>query len=119
MIKKLKPNQIFVFGSNLRGAHGRGAARQAHDQFGAVYGIGEGLTGKCYALPTLDGHLNKRSHPELAESIRRFLNVVRLMPSHQFLLTKVGCGLAGYDEAYMKSFFLVVPENLIKPLEWR
>jgi len=50
MITKLEPNERFVFGSNLAGRHGAGAAKQAHDQFGAVYGVGEGPTGQCYAL---------------------------------------------------------------------
>ncbi len=117
-IKELKPNQIFVFGSNLAGRHGRGAALQANREFGAVYGIGEGLTGRCYALPTLDFYLKKRSGVELAESARRFLKCAREMPDTEFLLTKVGCGLAGYSEEMMKEMFVDAPPNVVKPEGW-
>ena len=54
-ITELKPNEIFVFGSNIGGFHGGGAARVAHKRFGAEWGVGEGITGQCYALPTMEG----------------------------------------------------------------
>lgn len=54
-ITELKTNEIFVFGSNIRGFHGGGAARIANKKFGAEWGVGEGLTGQCYALPTMEG----------------------------------------------------------------
>lgn len=119
MITKLKPYQIFVFGSNLAGRHGAGAAKQANQSFGAALGIGEGLTGRCYALPTLGYKLEPRSHADLAQSIRRFLKCAEQMVRHEFLLTKVGCGLAGYDENYMKEFFIDAPLNVIKPEDWQ
>ena len=98
MITKLAPNEIFVFGSNTAGRHGRGAALQARQQFGAVYGIGEGLTGQCYAFPTLDGSANQlrpvNTH-QLRESRNLLYKTCATNPDKRFLLTKVGCGLAG------------------------
>ena len=118
MIHNLEYNQIFVFGSNLAGRHGRGAALQAMKQFGAEYGVGEGMTGQCYALPTLDGMLMKRQHADLLESVTRFLLYADAHREYTFLLTKVGCGLAGYDEDYMRSFFVMIPTNVIPPEDW-
>jgi len=120
MISKLEPNQIFVFGSNTSGRHGRGAALQAMNDFGAVYGIGEGITGQCYAFPTLDGELQQREEWELEESIIEFILTAKDSPCKQFLLTKVGCGLAGFTEDYMRSLFakFVLPENIILPEGW-
>lgn len=126
MINELAPNQIFVFGSNTAGIHGSGAALQARRQFGAELYIGEGLTGQCYAFPTLNGDtcgpsgliLRKRSHDELCQSVCRFFDTCDDMPDMEFLLTKVGCGLAGYAEEYMKSLFVWVPSNVVKPEGW-
>lgn len=120
MITKLEPNQIFVFGSNTAGRHGRGAALQAMRDFGAVYGVGEGITGQCYALPTLDSNLQQLPESELVESICNFLNTADDHPELTFLLTKVGCGLAGYDESYIRDIFhlLLPPTNVIMPDGW-
>ncbi len=123
MITQLQPNEIFVFGSNTAGRHGRGAALQAKDQFGAVYGVGEGLTGQCYAFPTLDGSHNQlrplNTH-SLRESRNKLYTCCDANPDKIFLLTKVGCGLAGYDEDYMRSFFITnPPDNLVLPEDWR
>lgn len=122
MITELKPNQIFVFGSNEAGRSGRGAAKQALDHFGAVYGVGEGLTGQSYAFPTLDGNIQQfpltvRS-TKLSTSRDKLYETCRQHPELEFLLTEVGCGLAGYSEDYMKSFFTNVPANLILPEGW-
>ena len=117
-IQRLEPNEIFCFGSNLRGVHGKGAALQAYRDFGAEYGVGEGLTGQCYALPTLGRNLEQLTGICLASVISKFNATVREHPELQFLLTKVGCGLAGYDEEYMKSFFTESPSNVIKPEGW-
>lgn len=118
MITSLKPNQIFVFGSNLSGWHSGGAALQAKRRFGAKQGRGEGMTGKCYAFPTLGIGMGKRTDRGLLTSVRRFYVVVRANPDKEFLLTKVGCGIAGYDEAYMKSLFRSAPANVVKPDDW-
>jgi hypothetical protein len=118
MITELKDNEIFVFGSNLAGNHAGGAALQAKEQFGAEQGIGEGLTGRCYAFPTLERDMNKRGDRGLNRSIDRLYATARALPEKIFLLTKVGCGIAGYDEEYMKSLFVDAPRNIIKPEDW-
>lgn len=118
MIKSLEPNQVFVFGSNLAGNHVGGAARQAREEFGAEEGIGEGMTGRCYAFPTLDASFQQRTDEDLRWSIREFYRVAKANPDKQFLLTKVGCGIAGYSEEYMKQLFCDTPANVVLPFEW-
>jgi hypothetical protein len=124
-IDKLGPNEIFVFGSNTQGRHGRGAAKTAHEKFGACQGIGEGLCESTYAFPTLDAdpypgpaNLRERSHEELLLSAAAFKTCAAAYPELTFYLTKVGCGLAGYNEEYMKSLFTDCPPNVIKPEGW-
>ena len=119
-ITELGPNEVFTFGSNTAGIHGAGAARRAHLVFGAVYGLGEGLMGKSYALPTLDDSLQRRTQDELTGSIHKFYDCCDHNLHLTFLLTKVGCGLAGYDEPYIISLFhgQVRPPNIIWPKRW-
>jgi hypothetical protein len=119
VITELKPHQVFVFGSNLAGAHAGGAARQAYDQFGAVWGDGEGLRGQSYAFPTLDKDMQKRKYSDLLRSRTRLYQTCEGMARHEFLLTKVGCGIAGYPEEFMKKLFAHPPKNLILPEDWR
>ena len=119
MITELAPNERFVFGSNTAGIHGAGAALQAHHQFGAEIGIGEGVTGQCYAFPSLDGHFGRRSRVELEASRDLLYATCRDNPELSFLLTKVGTGLGGYAEPYMRSLFADPPSNLILPEDWR
>ncbi len=121
-ITELDPGEIFVFGSNLAGRHGAGAAKQARIQFGAVYGVGEGITGRCYAFPTLDEHFQPLEWHRLLDARNRLYNLAWLMQDlgdkSIFLLTKVGCGLAGYVENDMKRLFQSPPTNIIKPKDW-
>ena len=119
MITELKENEIFVFGSNLAGRHGAGAALQAHKDFGAVLGVGEGRTGRCYAFPTLDGNLRKLPMWRLVDAVNLLYYECVLCPENRFLLTKVGCGLAGYPESMMRSLFTNPPRNLILPEDWK
>ena len=119
MITKLEPSEIFVFGSNLAGVHGAGAALQARRQFGARLGIGEGRTGQTYAFPTLDENLQKRNIADIELSRDALFRCCAEFPYLRFLLTKVGCGLAGYPEAQMRALFTEHPENLILPEDWR
>jgi len=79
-ITKLEENQVFVFGSNESGRHGLGAAKTAHEKFGAEYGVGEGSTGSCYALPTKDKNLKTRSLKDIQYSIIKFLSVCNSNP---------------------------------------
>lgn len=118
MINELNDKEFFVFGSNLSGAHAGGAALQAAQQFGAQYGIGDGLTGKCYAFPTLERDMNKRGVRALEAARDRLYATCQALPEYTFLLTKVGCGIAGYPEEDMKALFEHAPKNLIKPEDW-
>jgi hypothetical protein len=126
VITTLKPNQIFVFGSNTGGIHGRGAALQARKYFGALQRVGEGLMGSSYALPTLDynpaatygRYLTQRSEEDLDVSISTFLAFAEAHPELEFLLTKVGCGLAGYNEEFIKPKFASAPKNVVRPEGW-
>lgn len=90
-IRQLKDNEVFVFGSNIHGMHGGGAARFAYEHFGAEWGVGEGLTGRCYALPTMEGAESFR------QAVVRFTRCAKENPTLTFLVTPVGCGIAGYS----------------------
>ena len=118
-ITELGDDERFVFGSNLAGRHGAGSALQAKQRFGAVYGVGEGVTGQTYAFPTLDGQLRKLPHWRLLEATTNLFYEAHLRPEDTFLITKVGCGLAGYEEEYMRSFFLYPAPNMVLPEDWR
>lgn len=117
-ITELKPNEIFVFGSNYAGNHAGGAAALAQERFGAEHGIAEGLTGRSYAFPTLYMDMKKRTKKGLEASAGRLFSTARALPEKMFLLTKVGCGIAGFTEEEMASLFVDAPENIIKPLSW-
>lgn len=121
-ISALKENEIFIFGSNLAGNHAGGAAKQAKEDFGAEDGVGEGLTGTCYAFPTLDKNMQKRTHEDLLLSVKKLYNTARKNLDMEFILTKVGCGIAGYDEQYMKDLFngfANIPDNIVFPKDWK
>ena len=95
--------EIFVFGSNLAGRHGAGAALAALKDHGAIYGRGEGLQGQSYAIPTKD-RTPWPSKPKtlplyvIAEYITEFLQFSQLHLELTFNLTRIGCGLAGYKD---------------------
>lgn len=117
-INSLLDNEIFVFGSNLGGRHAGGAAFDAANLFGAVEGVGEGLTGNCYAFPTLHADFTKMSKQELQSAAEAFYRCVMAHPGKIFILTKVGCGIAGYSEKEMAVIFSRKLNNLIKPKDW-
>jgi hypothetical protein len=119
VITHLKPNEIFVFGSNQRGAHAGGAARLAKEKFGAQEGVGEGLTGRSYAFPTLTANFEKVSHVSLESSRDRLYATARQNPDKTFLLTKVGCGIAGFTEDEIRPLFRGAPGNVVLPEDWR
>lgn len=118
LITRLEPNEVFVFGSNTSGQHGGGAARQAHLHFGARMGCGEGLTGQCYAFPTLNASLQQLPRRRLEEARDHLYWNCAQHPEKRFLLTKVGCGIAGYAEDRMRALFAEPPANLILPEDW-
>ena len=117
MITALLPNQIFVFGSNEAGIHGAGAARQALN-FGAVYGKGIGLVGQTYALPTKDIKIRTLPLKIVKLYIDQFLEVARNNPDKEFLMTRIGCGLAGYKDTDIYPYFIDCPTNIVLPDYW-
>ena len=111
---------IFVFGSNLAGRHGKGAAKFAREHFGAEYGVGEGLTGDSYALPTKDENLQTRSLREIQTSLVKLAECAFYHPSFNFNLTPIGCGLAGYTQELMIELVMKanMPDNVYLTAEW-
>jgi hypothetical protein len=116
--KVIKPGQIFVFGSNLKGYHGAGAAAEAVEKYGAVMGIGEGLQGHAYALPTKDERLVTLPLYKIEEHVHRFLVYAASFPKMQFFVTRVGCGLAGLTDEQMGPLFKGAPSNVELPHGW-
>lgn len=117
-IRRLEPGEIFVFGSNTQGRHGKGAAKYAMQKFGAKWGDAEGLTGQCYALPTVGDNLTKMRAERIAVHIQRFLKTAAKHPSLTFLVTLVGCGLAGHKPSIIGPMFAGAPSNVILPKEF-
>ena len=109
---------IFVFGSNQAGRHGKGAARTAMMRHGAVYGIGEGHTGVAYAIPTKDHQLKVRPLPDIKTSVETFLSYATAHPEWVFFVTRVGCGLAGYTDGDIAPMFKGAPSNCLLPDGW-
>jgi len=124
-VTKLETGQIFVFGSNLRGIHGDGAALTARKLFGARSTVGEGMTGRCYAIPTKHTPWERRSLAEIDESVRIFLKSARFAQAAlkwTFLVTAIGCGRAGYTPAQIAPLFepVIEMQNVWLPASfWR
>ena len=114
-ITMLKPNEIFVFGSNLAGAHGGGAARLAFSRFGAVWGQGVGLQGQSYAIPTMQGGANT-----ILPYVEEFIAFAQQHPEMTFLVTKIGCGIAGFTPAEIAPLFAgaIEVENIHLPMDF-
>src|SRR3954447_8099261 len=108
-IDSLEPDEIFVFGSNASGAHGGGAAQFALERFGAVWGQSEGLQGQSYGIDTMSGL------SVFEEQAGRFLEFAREHPELRFLVTEVGCGIAGYSRGQVAPFFRGARENVVLP----
>jgi len=99
-ITELKPNEIFVFGSNLAGMHGGGAARIAMERFGAVWGQGVGLQGQSYAIPTMQGGADT-----IKPYVDEFIAFAKAHPEYTFLVTPIGCGIAGFTAEEIAPLF--------------
>lgn len=110
--------KIFVFGSNLAGRHGAGAALHARRNFGACLGVGEGRTGNAYALPTKDHWLCPLALPKISNHVQTFLRYAREHPELDFQVTRVGCGLAGYTDEEIGPMFTGAPYNCALPPGW-
>lgn len=119
-INQLAEGEIFVFGSNLAGMHGGGAARIARMKFGAVMGQGVGLQGRSYAIPTMQGGV---------ETIRpytdEFIRFAKAHPELRFLVTRIGCGIAGFTDDEIAPLFrdamaatnIILPRSFVQVLE--
>lgn len=110
--------KIFVFGSNLAGRHGAGAALFAKNNYGAIYGQGEGLQGSSYGIPTKDLKIKTLPLEDVKKHVDKFIEFATLHPELTFQLTPIGCGLAGYKPEQVAPMFENVPENVILPLEF-
>lgn len=109
------PDEIFVFGSNLAGIHGAGAAKTAHELFRARKGRGFGPTGQCYAIPTKDSDLSVLPLSEIKQYVEAFLMYAEDQQNLTFLVTEIGCGLAGYRPKQIAPMFFGCTENVILP----
>ena len=109
---------IFVFGSNLAGKHGKGAALFARQTCGAIYGTGEGLQGNSYAIPTKDERIKTLPLDAIKIHVERFLSFSSEHHNLTFSVTPIGCGLAGYKPEQIAPFFIGAPENVSLPPEF-
>lgn len=114
-ITRLEPNEIFVFGSNLRGLHGGGAARIANLKFGAIIGQGVGLQGQSYAIPTMQGGVET-----IRPYVDEFIDFAKQHPELTFLVTRIGCGIAGFTDDEISPLFAEAHEvdNIVLPEGW-
>lgn len=119
-ITELKPDEVFVFGSNLAGMHGGGAAYVAFKKFGAIMGCGVGLQGQSYAIPTMQGGVET-----IKPYVDEFITFVADHPELFFYVTRIGCGIAGFRDKEIAPLFakaiglenVCLPETFVKVLE--
>lgn len=110
---------IFVFGSNLAGRHGKGAARCAFREHGAVYGNPYGPQGNAWAIPTKDAYLKRLPLHVIQSFVTAFIVYAISHPMLTFQVTRIGCGLAGYHDEDIAPFFKEAPANCVLPPGWR
>ena len=111
-ITELKENEIFVFGSNLEGMHGGGAARLAYEKFGAIWGQGVGLQGQSYGIATMHGGVEA-----IKPYVNEFIEFAKSHPELTFLVTRIGCGIAGFRDEEIAPLFkeCIEMENVCLP----
>lgn len=105
LINELKYNEIFVFGSNTKGLHAGGAAYYASKLFGAEWGVSEGITGRTYAIPTCTQSIEKVSEQDLKLSVDIFIQYATENQALNFLVTPIGCGIAGWTADEVAQMF--------------
>lgn len=112
MITELRADEIFVFGSNLKGMHGAGAAHMAFRSFGAVMGCGVGLQGQSYAIPTMQGGVDT-----IKPYVDGFIAFAKAHPELFFYVTRIGCGIAGFRDSEIAPLFSTAAfvENICLP----
>ena len=115
MIDRLAENEVFVFGSNLGGFHAGGAARAAAKLFGAVWGQGVGLQGQSYAIPTMQGGVDT-----IKPYVDEFIDFARQHRELTFLVTRIGCGIAGFTDEEIAPLFVSAHDeaNIVLPEGW-
>lgn len=111
--------KIFVFGSNLAGRHGKGAALRAYQEHGAIYGQGMGLQGNSYAIPTKDENIQSLPLNKIERYVQQFIKFAKLNPDVHFEVTRIGCEALGYEDTDMAPMFIDAPVNCILPAGWR
>lgn len=114
-ITELQQGEIFVFGSNLSGMHGGGAALVAYRKFGAVWGQGVGLQGQSYGIPTMQGGVET-----IRPYVDEFIQFAGEHPELTFLVTRIGCGIAGFTDDEISPLFKKAHsiENIVLPEGW-
>ena len=110
---------IFVFGSNLSGDHAGGAARFAYLHHGADMGVGEGMTGNSYALPTVGEDFCVMSLDDVREHVAMFLKNARFWSEQEFQVTRIGCGIAGFRDSDIAPMFADAPANCLFDEAWK
>lgn len=119
MVNTLEPNQIFVFGSNYAGHHGAGAARLAWKKFGAIWGQGMGLMGQSYGIATKGWKIETLPLYKVETQVAKFVRFSLSHPELEFLVTKIGCGLAGWNTKDIAPMFDgKLPQNVILPQDF-
>ena len=115
LINELQPGEIFVFGSNLAGMHGGGAAYAAYCKFGAIWGQGVGLQGQSYAIPTMQGGVET-----IKPYVDEFIAFAREHTELTFLVTRIGCGIAGFRDEQIAPLFEDAHQlsNVVLPPNW-
>lgn len=124
MIESLEDNEIFVFGSNLKGIHDAGAALTAKIKFGAIQSIGSGITGRCCAIPTKATPRTALPISNIEHHVNKFINYCEAHTNNIFLVTEIGCGLAGYSVKQIAPLFkrslciknIFLPNNFVREL---
>jgi hypothetical protein len=111
--------EIFVFGANEAGRHGAGAALYARQHHGAIYGQGFGLQGASFGIPTKDAQIRTLPLEKIRQYVDKFLAFARSNESElRFKMTRIGCGLAGYQDHQIAPMFRNAPANVVIPEEW-
>lgn len=119
-IAELGEDEVFVFGSNLEGMHGGGAARTAYQRFGAVWGEGVGHHGQSYAIPTMHGGVE-----QIRPYVDEFVEYARANRHLRFLVTRIGCGIAGFHDEQIAPLFsealncsnIILPREFVEAIE--
>ena len=109
---------IFVFGSNEAGRHGAGAALYAVQNHGAIYGVGFGMQGNSFGIPTKDKNIRTLPLEKIKEYVDKFIAYAKIYPDKHFQVTRIGCGSAAYTDSQIAPMFKGAPNNCHLPEGW-